>query len=115
MHSTTHTYPILTHSCTPTYFIHTQHIDDDIFYTPAKTPPKKKKQWMDDLLDDDKDLFGDIKSDTKDSSKAVAPSKEREEAKKPKSGGGLFDDYPLDDEEPFQSQGQDSNVNGHNG
>ena len=69
---------------------------------------------MDELLDDDKDLFGDIKSDIKDSSEAVAPSKEKEEAKKAKSGGGLFDDYPLDGEDQ-QSESQASNVNGHKG
>ena len=97
--------------------------DDDIFYTPAKTPPKKKKQWMDDLLDDDKDLFGDIKADGKDSSDTAAAvvtlGKENKEGetKKAKSGGGLFDDLPLDDEdEPLsKNEGQASNVNGHKG
>ena len=97
------------------------YIDDDIFYTPAKTPPKKKKQWMDDLLDDDKDLFGDITVDKKETVTVVAAGKdklEETEAKKPKSGG-LFDDLPLDDggEAPLStSDGQASNsVNGHKG
>lgn len=103
-------------------FLHT-HTDDDIFYTPAKTPPKKKKQWMDDLLDDDKDLFGDIKVDEKETVAVVAAGKEKleeeTEAKKPKSGGGLFDDLPLDDggDAPLSTNdGQASNsVNGYKG
>ena len=111
-----------TYTCTHIVTDLLTHSDDDIFYTPAKTPPKKKKQWMDDLLDDDKDLFGDIKADNKDSTEAapaVAPSMEKKEGEttKPKSGGGLFDDLPLDDEdEPLsKSEGQASNINGHKG
>ena len=98
------------------------YIDDDIFYTPAKTPPKKKKQWMDDLLDDDKDLFGGIAVDKKETVAVVAVGKEtleETEAKKPKSGGGLFDDLPLDDggDAPLSmSDGQASNsINGYKG
>ena len=77
---------------------------------------------MDDLLDDDKDLFGDIKTDDKESATVtvVAPGKEKleDEAKKAKSGGGLFDDLPLDDGagEPLsKSDGQASNINGYKG
>jgi hypothetical protein len=76
---------------------------------------------MDDLLDDDKDLFGDIKADDKDTAAVVAPGEEKveeTEAKKAKSGGGLFDDLPLDDggDPPLsKSDGQASNINGYKG
>ena len=77
---------------------------------------------MDNLLDDDKDLFGDIKSSDKETTTLVAPVRkeklEEKEAKKAKSGGGLFDDLPLDDEEDepvAKRDGQASNVNGYKG
>ena len=77
---------------------------------------------MDDLLDDDKDLFGGIKSSDKETTTLVAPvhkeKLEEKETKKAKSGGGLFDDLPLDDEEDepvAKRDGQASNVNGYKG
>ena len=83
--------------------------DDDIFSTPAKAPPKKKKQWMDDFLDDDKDLFGNLKTDEDSKPVASAPSKTVEREAKAKSGG-LFDDFALDDPED-----KAADVNGHKG
>ena len=105
------------HTCTCKCIMHTHRlVDEDIFYTPAKTPPKRK-QWMDELLDDDKDLFGDVKADRDGSSEAAIPGEEKEEgSKKVKSSGeGLFDDFPLDDKDESQPKDQAANVNGNKG
>ena len=58
---------------------------------------------MDDLLDDDKDLFGGLKDDKE----AVPSAKEERESKAATASGGLFDDFDLDN--------QSSNANGHKG
>ena len=62
---------------------------------------------MDDLLDDDKDLFGDVKSE-KDSMSSTLPSSK--EPKANSAGGGLFDDFLLDEPEK-----EHATANGHNG
>ena len=83
--------------------------DDDIFSTPVAKTPKKKKGWMDDLLDDESELF---KSGDKDDVIKPEPVEDKGAGLGGKSsGGGLFDDFSLDDPEDKPS----ASVNGHKG
>ena len=62
---------------------------------------------MDDLLDDDLELF---KSDRKDDGLKLEPSKEKETGGSGVKSGGLFDEFSLDEPEE-----QSASVNGHKG
>lgn len=53
---------------------------------------------MDDLLDDDKDLFGGLKTNHDSDAVAAPPNKTEERESRTKSGG-LFDDFDLDEDE----------------